>query len=143
MRLRVVVAASAWLVLVVGAQAGLSAMRALQFVGEIVEIVVPDPDGDGNVNIVPGPEADIVLFTGKSIGTTVAGACDIDGTAQRHLQAVTVVDPGAGRAGRRFEVIVLGREEAVRPGTRLTNLTVVSNCQNSDGHFVRVRGFVE
>jgi hypothetical protein len=122
------------------------ATKAEQLDGEPVQIAVPDPDGDGVVDIAAGVEGDDeVLFTGQSLGTIAAGGCDCcDGTAQRHLQAVTVMDPGAGRAARRFDVMVVNRTDPLPPGTRVGNLSLIGPCGAPDGQkFVKFIGFIE
>ena len=122
---------------------GETVTRAGQLEGEMIVIAVPDPDSDGVVNIATGPEGDIVLFTGRSLGTTASFPCTVDPASMDHVQAVTVVDPGAGRAARRFDVIVLNRAEPLRPGSRLGNLVPAGNCTPPDGKFVRFSGTLE
>jgi len=126
----------AGLAVIAAIAAGTTLLRATLFAqarGEVVEFLVTANDADDILT------ADVVVFTGRSLGVVSIGDCDNDGEGP--LQPVVVIDPREGRPTRNIFVIPAFREMPVRSGTRVANLQTFGSCDG--GTSVRFRGTVE
>lgn len=105
--------------------------------GDAVDFFVPE-----GTSVATGAAGDMVVFTGKSQGTVDPGSCG-NPAIDNHLYQTVFVDPGAGRAARRTDVVVTSHPEGVAPGTRLVNVELLGPCATPDGaNQTKYRGFV-
>ncbi len=81
----------------------------------------------GAVVIGAGDTGDRVVVTGKGNGTTAAGTCGATPTTEYPSQYGVSIDPGGGRHTRMTAVIPL-TATAFKPGTKLVNIALVSDC---------------
>ena len=114
-----------------------------QLQGEVREFLVP-----AGTPVSTGVDGDVILITGKPQGAIgdATGFGDCAGPGDHHIHDVTLVDPGAGRAARRLEIIVLDDHlwDTLRPGARLGNLTPIGSCLDSGSVlYNKYRGTVE
>ena len=77
-----------------------------------------------------GAGTDLVVFTGRSSGSSGIGDC---AAGERPVQTAIVVDPGGSGASRITGVLPTSQTEPVAPGTRLKNLVQNGTC-NSGGY---------
>jgi len=112
----------------------------------VVSFPVPAPIATPNP---PGDEGDLIIFTGRSSGTSAAGKCGEPGV-EYPVQPVVVIDPGTGQSGRALHhvvVVVVSQAEPVPPGTKLRNLSTPTECFFDLAHpetfYTRFRGEVQ
>ena len=102
------------------------------------EFVVPQ----GTLVVGSGATGDVVVITGRSLGWRQVGTCSSD-QVQFPLQMGVALDPGdRGRGPRTTEIQPL-LSEPLRPGARLKNLALVSDCQIGSELFQKFTGEIE
>ena len=108
--------------------------------GETIEFIVPR-----GTQVTAGAGNDLLLFTGRSQGTTTTlGDCGSQG--EGHVYDTTIVSPNSGTAARRVEVIVVdivADGDAIRPGTRLGELEILGVCTAGTTEYDKYRGRVQ
>ena len=96
------------------------------------------------VTNAPNDPGDVVVFTGKPVGVTDAGACSGAGPGLYPVYNVVVIDPGfANRATRFSNVIVASQMDPVKPGTKLGNIQLTSACNVGTQSYTKYRGTVQ
>jgi hypothetical protein len=89
----------------------------------------------------PTEPGDVVLVTGQPVGFTDASGC-VSTAGSYPVENVVVVDPGSGnRATRMANVIITSQTDALKPGTKLVDMTASSPCTMSGGiQYIKYRG---
>ena len=100
------------------------------------------PDGTPITLPIGDDSDDVIIFVGRSQGTTAIQTCASDG-AQHQVQTAVIVDPGDGRATRQSSVIPASTTDAVHAGTRLANLQSLGNCIGGGFTYNKYRGEVQ
>jgi hypothetical protein len=91
--------------------------------------------------VTTGAGADVVVFTGKPIGTMeTSGDCG-GGHTNVPVQNVVAIHPGSGHSNH-FTVILASQSEPTPPGTRLTDLEILGICTISGSLYDKYRGRV-
>ena len=106
-----------------------------------IDFVVPE----GTPIVLPASNdaGDVVIFVGRSQGTTPGGTCGAYAESYP-VQTAIIVDPGDGRATRQSNVIPLEKDAVpVHAGTRLGNLQLVGSCQNGSVGYNYYRGEIQ
>lgn len=106
-------------------------------IGETVTFIIPI---DANQPDPPVGRVDKLIITGGHITTTDVPGCAV---GSRPVQNAVLVDPDGGKSGRLTGVILVSHSEAVRPGTRLTNLVHQTSCESGGIVYNRYQGTVE
>jgi len=119
-----------------------------QQAGDTLRVVLP-----AGTPIVQGPTGDVLVYIMQPAGFMEMLGCAAD-TIPRPVQTVLVLDPGADRTGRPFQITVVtisdngaAQTAPVRNGTRVGNLTFVGtaspSCAMLNGAFDKYDGTVK
>ncbi len=92
----------------------------------------PEPD--------PGPPTDMLVFTGRSLGTVNVAGCS---TGEFPIQRAVLVDPDGGRASRNLEVVNITVLPQIPPGTRLRSFAFQTICSAGGVLYKRHTAVVE
>lgn len=96
----------------------------------------------GSIAIASGDAGDVVVITGRSLGQRTVGTCTSSGR-EFPLQMGVALDPGdQGRGPRTTEIQPL-LDDALKPGTRITNVAFVSDCEIGGRPYHKFSGEVE
>src|SRR5438067_1890147 len=89
-----------------------------------------------NIQVIPAggtDPGDVLVFTGKPIGTMTLDACG--GGTSSPVQDGVVVDQGGGRATRLTHVIVTSQTTPLAPGTKVTDLAAGGACHTNGADY--------
>ena len=119
------------------AMGALSASSGLIAQTQTIDFVAP-----AGTPVTVGTGGDVLIFTGRAIGTMETGTCG--STSSGPVHNAIVIDPGSGgRPTFDLTVIVVSQSDPVNPGTKLTDLHVVGGCEISGGPYIVYRGDVK
>ena len=98
----------------------------------------------GIVVIDPGDAGDVVVITGRPLGSRTAGTCGATPDTPYPLQMGVALDPrDSGRRGPRTTEFQPLEGGALRPGTRVVNVALVADCQIGDQLYQKFTGEIE
>jgi hypothetical protein len=97
----------------------------------------------GGIVVGPGDSGDVVVVTGRSLGFRTAGTCGATPDDAYPLQMGVALDPGDQGRGPRMTEIQPLLAEPLKPGTRLKNLALVSDCQIGGSPYQKFTGEME
>ena len=86
----------------------------------------------GETQVQSGTTSDVLVVTGRSTGTSGAGACQ--GGSGFPVQNGVVIAPGTGSpASRLTGFIVINTTTSIPPGGKLINIQLLESCNGPDG----------
>ena len=114
----------------------LSSSRGLIAQVPTIEFLVPR-----GTPVTAGGGEDVVVFTGRPVGTMETSGDCADGNANVPVQNVVAIHPGSGHSNH-FTVVVASPSEPIPPGTRLTDMFGIGIRTISGSEYDKYRGHV-